>query len=157
MAAQEAPECNWLEPAAAGKLCAKAHFASRTITGKCLRGCENALVAIQHGKFPQPSFAGCLVLPTVGSAVPAGIYTDAMYEAGKPAGMAFVAQLASRAYPKVGYLAVPDSVMQVLLPRKTRSTRPNVSPLALAARACGDALRCDIVHFVDNQGTRGYR
>lgn len=87
-------------------------------------------MAIQHGKFPQPSFAGCLVLPTVGSAVPAGprtsvqdcagIYTDAMYEAGKPAGMAFVAQRASRAYPKVGYLAVPDSIMQVLLPRKTQ-------------------------------------
>ncbi len=48
----DALRAGWLDPGRAGTLRAKAHFASTTLAGRCLRGCENALGAVQHGKFP---------------------------------------------------------------------------------------------------------
>ena len=106
-AASEALEEGSLDPGSAGKLRAKAHFASTTLAGKCLRGCENALAAQQYGKWPRSlcdSAVNALmflklalkVLP--GKRVLVGprpenhavCYTDAMWEPPAPAGVAFV-------------------------------------------------------------------
>ena len=48
-AASEALEERSPDPGSAGKLGAKAHFASTTLAGKCLKGCESALAARQRG------------------------------------------------------------------------------------------------------------
>ena len=42
----------FLDPAPAGELRPKAFFAGSTLTGRCLQGCQNALVAAQNGGLP---------------------------------------------------------------------------------------------------------
>ena len=160
----------YLDPAVAGKLRAKAHYAGSTLTGRCLRGCENALAAVQHGRLPAqvaspvsealqflrhamlclpgrevnlaPRFEDCVL-----------VYTDAMWEPPKPAGMAFVAFCFKWPAPKCAYLSVPDAYLRLLLPRKTQINQAEALAVALVPTALGDALHgCDLLHFIDNQG-----
>ena len=159
-----------LDPAVASKLRAKAHFAGSTLRGKCLRGCENALVAVQYGRLPAqldtPVSEAMQFLKLAMRVLPGRTinltpdvencvvcYTDAMWEAGKHAGMAFVAYCVKWPAPKCEYLAVPDSYLRLLLPRETQINQAEILAVALLPRALGPLLEgCDLLHFVDNQG-----
>ena len=159
-----------LDPALAGKLRAKACYAGSTLTGRCLRGCENALVAVQYGALP-PQIASPVseslqflllamrLLPgrtinlTPNPADCVVVYTDAMWEEGQPAGMAFVAFCVKWSRPKCAYLCVPDDYLRVLLPRETQINQAEVLAAVLVPQALGSLLQgCDVLHFVDNQG-----
>ena len=106
-AVSEALEEGSLDPGSAGKLGAKAHFASTTLAGKCLRGCENALAAQQYGRWPRslcdPAGNALMFLRLALKVLPgkrvlvgpwpgshAVCYDDAMWEPQAPTGMAFL-------------------------------------------------------------------
>ena len=82
------------------------------------------------------------------------MYTDAMYEPGKPAGMAFVIKAASWPQPVAGYLAIPDDLMRTFLPKATHIQQGETLAVALPA-LCDPPLplqSLDVLAFIDNLG-----
>ena len=153
----------------AGKLRCKAHFASTTLAGKALRGCELALIDRQYNR-TLPVVVGPLalaldfleeaarVLParliSITSVRDVGIvYSDACFEPDAPAGLAFVLSSPRRLCPMASRVVLSVDDLSFMLQRKTQINQLEVFALLALFWSHPAAIRnMDLVCFVDNQG-----